>query len=182
MDDCENDEILMERASRGDTTAFDEIVRRHQHRLQRFATRMLGGDAVSGADITVGAFLRLWEKRGVFRTTGKLSAWLLRTSHRLCLDSLRQSRPTGELADERMGAFAADEGAHARLERTILADAVRDAVMELPETHRAVLVLSIYEGMTYDEIGEVLEIPPGTVASRKNHALTILRRRLTAWS
>lgn len=53
--------------------------------------------------------------------------------------------------------------------------------MELPETHRSVLILSVYEELTYDEISEALEISAGTVASRKNHAIAMLKRRLAAW-
>jgi len=63
----------------------------------------------------------------------------------------------------------------------VLAQAVRDAVVELPETHRGVLILSVYEDTSYGEIAAALEISPGTVASRKNHAVAMLRRRLAAW-
>jgi len=174
FDETENDDWLMDRAKAGDTAAFDRIVHRHQHRLQRFATRMLGGDQARGADIVVGAFLRLWESRAAYRPCGKLSAWLLRVANRLCLDSLAHT-PTAE-------ALALNLAVESHcLEESELALAVRLAVMELSEVHRSVLILSVYEEMSYDEIAEALEISPGTVASRKNHAIAALRRRLTAW-
>jgi RNA polymerase sigma-70 factor (ECF subfamily) len=176
----ESDDRLMARAAGGDTQAFDAIVRRHQHRLQRFATRMLSGDSARGADVAVGAFLRLWEKRREYRTGGNLLSWLLTTVYRLCLDALAQERcrPVGLDDFEVVDATAAVAD---RVERTALAQAVRDAVMELPPEPRAVVVLSVYEGLSYEAIAEALEIPVGTVASRKNHAIATLRRRLAAW-
>lgn len=171
------DDALMERARGGDAGAFDAIVRRHQHRLQRFATRMAGGDAARGADVAVGAFLRLWEGRTAYRSEGKLGAWLLQTAYRLVVDESRREKPSVELGDE----TARVESAHIPVERSALAQAVREAVAALPEGHRAVVVLSHYEGLGYDEIAEALAISPGTVASRRSHAMKTLRRRLAAW-
>jgi RNA polymerase sigma-70 factor (ECF subfamily) len=174
----ESDDILMERAAMGSAEAFDQIVRRHQDRLQRFATRMLGGDSARGADIAVGALLRLWESRGAFQPCGQLGAWLLRTANRLCLDLLTRERPACPIDENEPDSRP---GVQQGLELSARAQAVRDTVMELPETHRGVLVLSVYEGMSYQEIAESLEISMGTVASRKNHAVAMLRRRLAAW-
>ena len=175
----ESDDSLMIRAASGDTTAFDAIVHRHQHSVQRFAARMLGGDAARGADVAVGAFLRLWEVRAAYRPCGKLSAWLIRTTYRLCLDTLGATQSAGQVDLSALCDTA--EAPLILIERTALARAVRDAVMELPEPHRAVIILSAYEGMTYEQISEALDIPAGTVASRKNHAIAVLRRRLAAW-
>ncbi len=174
----DEDDVLMERAKGGDTVAFDAIVRRHQDRLQRFAIRMAGGDSGKGADVAVGALIRLWEGRQTYRPHGRLGAWLLQTAYRLLIDDTRRARPNGDL-DEAIDPM---EGPHVRIERTAQAQAVRDAVSALPETHRAVIVLSAYEDLTQAEIAEILEIPAGTVASRKAHALDMLRRRLAAWS
>ena|SRR5579863_2457410 len=168
----------MLRAAGGDTTAFDVIVRRHQHRVQRFAIRMLGGNSAAGADIAVGSFLRLWEHRATYRPCDKLGTWLIRTAYRLCLDSLG-SRESAELGLER--ASDATDSIEPQVHQRALALAVRDAIMELPETHRAVIILSAYEEMSYEAIGRALEIPAGTVASRRNHAIDVLRRRLAAW-
>lgn len=166
----------MKRAKGGDTSAFDAIVRRHQHRLQRFAIRMAGGDAALGADVAVGAFLRLWEGRATYRPQGTLGAWLLRTAYRLVVDEVRRRRAHGTL-----DGLSDGDSLLLRVERTALAQAVRDAIVDLPEGHRAVVVLSVYEGLSQDAIAEILDVPSGTVASRKNHALKTLRRRLAAW-
>jgi RNA polymerase sigma-70 factor (ECF subfamily) len=182
VDEMNSDDRLMERAAIGDASAFDTIVARHQHRLQRFAARMLAGDSAAAADVGTGAFLRLWECRTTYRPSGRLDSWLFTTVYRLCLDLIAQEgrcieveMPEDELEDR------ASELAPARLERSELGEAVRHAVSALPEAHRAVLILAVYEEMTYEQISDALDIPIGTVASRKNHAVALLKRRLSAW-
>jgi len=174
----ESDDRLMERAAAGSTEAFDAIVRRHQHRLQRFSTRMLGGDAAKGADVAVGALIRLWESRASYQPCGKLESWLIRTANRLCLDQIEKQRPTVPLDLDKP---SASMSAEALVEQDALAESVREAIAALPESHRAVLVLSVYEGMSYREVAEALDLSVGTVASRKNHAIAVLRRRLVGW-
>ena len=168
----------MIRAKAGDSSAFGEIVKRHQHRLQRFATRILG-DRSEAEDVTVGAFLRLWDARHSYEPRGKCGAWLIMTVNRLCLDLLSSKR---HLDRSLCSDGARVEDPYDGIEQQGLAIAVREAVLDLPFAQRTVLVLSAYEGMSYEEIAEALAIPPGTVASRRNKAVAVLRRRLAAWS
>ncbi len=172
----DEDDALMERVREGDADAFDRLVRRHQGRLQRFATRMAGGNAARGADVAVGAFLRLWEARRSYRAEGHLGALLLQTAYRLILDEARRDRPR-----ESVDGLADAQETLVCVERTALATAVRDAVTALPPEQRAVLVLTAYEGMSQEAVAEALAIPPGTVASRRHQALKTLRGRLAAW-
>ncbi len=172
----------MEKAAGGRSQAFDALVGRRQHRLQRFANRMLGGDSGDAADVVAAAFVRLWEIRATFRQTGSVESWLLATVYRLCLDCLRnRSRClTENLPQDEKGSPDASTVAGV-VEAVALGEAVRQAIMELPESHRAVLILSVYEELSYEEIAAALEIPPGTVASRRSHAVAMLRRKLAAW-
>jgi RNA polymerase sigma-70 factor, ECF subfamily len=181
MYDSDCDDLLISKAAKGDVGAFDAVVRRHQDRIQRFATRMFGGDVGRGADASVGAFVRLWEHRFAYEACGSLVSWLLTATYRLCLDELAKQRPTVPIDGD--GLQLADAGASPSqtAEQGALADAVRNAIMELPPSHRAVLVLSVYEGIGYLRISEILGIPIGTVASRKNQAIALLKRRLAAW-
>lgn len=174
MDDKARDHEWMTKAAAGDQLAFDRIVQAHQATLQRFATRMLGGDATTGADVTVAAFLRLWQGRHNYKPTGSVLGWLLKTAYRLCLDELRSSTEAEPLADE--PSITADH------EQRSMAEAVKLAVLDLPEIQRAVIVLSTYEGLTYSQIAETLDIPEGTVASRRNAAITTLRQKLANWT
>jgi RNA polymerase sigma-70 factor, ECF subfamily len=164
---------LMEKAAAGDRGAFDEIVRRHHRRLQRFAARMTGGDIHFAQDAAVGAFLSLWNKRREYRTGGGLEAWLFKAVYRLCLDHFRAVSHCD---------LARDEWPCNSVEPAPIGQAAREAVMELPEGQRAVAILSIFEELSYEEIAATLDISPGTVASRKHEAIITLRRRLAAWN
>ena len=172
-----DDDGLMRQAAGGDTHAFGALVRTYQARLLRFATR-LTGDSDLAQDAVQEAFLRLWRGRASYEPRGCLQAYLFRAVRSACLDYARTSRPTDAL-DENKEADMPDPAALA--ESGGFADAVRLAVLSLPETQRAVFVLSEYEQLSYAEIADVLDCPVGTVASRKHQAAETLRRKLYLW-
>jgi RNA polymerase sigma-70 factor, ECF subfamily len=123
------------------------------------------------------AFLRLWRTAAAYEARGQLRAYLLRIVCNLCADFQRKTPPTSswngriETPDNQP---TTDEMLHHRL----LAEAVRNAVACLPESQRAVFILSEYEGLSYREIAEILGVPIGTVGSRKHLATEALRERL----
>jgi RNA polymerase sigma-70 factor, ECF subfamily len=159
--------------------AFGELVRRHQARLLRFAIRMCGGEAAE--DIVQEAFLRLWGARARYKPSGRFIYLLLRTVHNLCCDQIRRTKPTLPIS-EADGMKMMDTALEVTVANALLAEVIRDAVAQLPETLRAVFVLSVYEELRYEEIAEILEIPSGTVGSRKNQAIKILKTKLKDWS
>ena len=172
-----DDDALMRRAASGDAQAFGQIVQAYQGRLVRFAARLLG-DAEAAQDAAQEVFLRLWRLRHRYEPRGCLQAYLLRTVRSVCLDHVRTARPWEaweEGADTAMPDPAALAQGHG------LADAVRLAVLSLPEPQRAVFILSHYEGLSYAEIADALDCPVGTVASRKHQATETLRRKLFPW-
>ena len=172
-----DDDALMRRAAGGDAQAFDVIVQAYQRRLVRFAARLLG-DSDAAQDAAQEAFLRLWRLRSHYQPRGCLQAYLLRTVRSICLDHTRAARPWEPL-EEGVGGDAPDPATLAQ--GYGLADAVRQAVLSLPEPQRAVFLLSQYEELSYAEIADALECPVGTVASRKHQATEALQRKLSAW-
>ena len=172
-----DDDGLMRRAAGGDTLAFSALVRTYQARLVRFAVR-LTGDSDLAQDAMQEAFVRLWRGRVSYEPRGCLQAYLFRAVRSVCLDYARASRPI-EALDENAEADA--PGPEALAEAGSLADAVRRAVLALPEAQRAVFILSEYEHFSYAEIADALDCPVGTVASRKHQAAETLRRKLFSW-
>jgi RNA polymerase sigma-70 factor (ECF subfamily) len=175
-----DEDSLMNRAKEGDAQAFGHLVRRHQRRLVRFAGRMLG-DAEAAEDAAQEAFLRLWRARERYRPQGRLTCLLFQIVRNICLDYARSARPETCLETADTERRATETSLEQRVQTTALAHAVRAAVLDLPEAQRVVFVLSQYEGMSYRAIGEVLDCPVGTVASRKSQAVETLRRRLRPW-
>src|SRR5262249_12531235 len=99
----------------------------------------------------------------------------------ICLDYARSVRPETCLETADAERRAPETGVEQRVQTTALAQAVRAAVLDLPEAQRVVFILSQYEGLSYRELGEGLDCPVGTVASRKSQAVETLRRRLRPW-
>jgi RNA polymerase sigma-70 factor, ECF subfamily len=178
------DEQAMQRVRQdGDPEAFAELVRRWERPIQGLCGRMTG-DAHEGEDLTQEVFARVFARRKDYEPGRKFSTWLWRIALNLCHDQRRRVSRRGEveLEDEefegpRIQAF--EPGPDEQLDAQERAAGVRAALLNLPETHRAVLVLREYEGLKLREIAEVLGVPEGTVKSRIADALSRLSRRLT---
>ncbi len=184
----------MARAAQNDASAFGDLVRAHELRISRFALRMLSGDYALAQDVTQETFLRIWRGRAEYVPSGQFASFVLRVAHRLCLDSLRRIARQNALADAWANVPDAAPGSdftnpdllvpsaeQVACQRS-LADAVRVAISQLPENERAVFILSHYEAAPYQEIARVLDCPMGTVASRKNRAVRLLRTALADWN
>lgn len=170
-----------------DAHAFAQLVRRWEGPIQRLCARMLG-DAHRGEDLAQDTFARLFAKRKDYQPTGRFSTYLWRMALNICYDELRRvrRRPESPLEVEESGDFedggssftTVEPGADAMLVQRERGETVRQAVMQLSETYRSVVILRHYENLKFREIAEVLGIPEGTVKSRMAEALTQLHRIL----
>ena len=170
---------FLDRLRAGDAPAFEELVMTYQHRVFGVALRMLG-NAAEAEEVAQEAFVRAHRALGDFRGDAKLSTWLYAITSRLCLNRLA----TGERRLTRQGEEAllrlSDAGPRpdAALERRELESALGRAIAELPEDRRIVVVLRDIEGLSYEEIAQVLEIELGTVRSRLHRARADLKEKL----
>ncbi len=168
-----------------DPQAFAQLVRRWEKPIQSLCARMTG-DAHRGEDLTQEAFARVFARRKDYQASGKFATFLWRVALNLCYDELRKvSRRRESMLDEGAGDdgethfVASGPGPDFVLVEQERAEAVRRALLELTEAQRAVVVLRHYEGLKFREIGEVLEIPEGTVKSRMAEALSQLSEILS---
>ena len=183
-----SDEALMVRcASAGPAEARDlvgELARRHLERVAGFLLGILG-EREAALDVAQEAFVRVFRHRARYRDSGRFSTWLYTIGRNLALNEVRgrKLRPralacaAGErdpLAEARSGAESPAQAA----ERGDLRQAVRAAILELPEAYRCVVVLCDLEERSYAEAAEVLEVPIGTIRSRLSRARAQLERRL----
>ena len=164
-------------AQQGDRNAFSELVHLHARGVFNVVYRMCG-DSLIAEDAAQETFLRAWQNLTSYRPQMPLRNWLYRIAFNAGMDILRKEKrilPTDiedlPLADERPG----PESQASQHERAAL---VQKAVLSLPDASRAVLVLKEYEGMSYHEIADALDIPIGTVMSRLNYARKLLKERL----
>ncbi len=168
--------------TRDDHGAFAELVRRWEQPIRNLCERMTG-DGQRGEDLAQETFVRVFASRASFDPARRFSTWLWRIALNLCRDEQRRAGRRQELLlGNELGEDppwpALEAGPDERLLEQERAGLVRDAILGLPETHRAVLVLREYEGLKLREVAEVLEIPEGTVKSRLADALTQLSRKL----
>ena len=167
--------VLAARAQDGDRGAFSELVRAYHAAIINLVYRMCGDPALA-EDAAQEAFIRAWQHLLTFKAGSNFRSWLYRIAVNAALDMLRREKPAVDV--ESLELVSPAEGMEAGLEKQERRRFVRQAVLSLPEASRAVLVLREYEGLAYNEIAEVLDIPMGTVMSRLNYARKVLIERL----
>jgi len=172
------DDVHLVRAARaGDEKAFEELVRRHQLPAYRVSLRMLGSRQ-DAEDAAQEALVQAWRALASFRGQSSFSTWLYRIVTNRCLTVLRARRPQETLDEEQRDPAAEPP------ERVEALDRFRElktGIRELTPDQRAVLVLREFEGLSYVEIGEVLELSEPAVKGRLHRARLDLARRMRAW-
>jgi RNA polymerase sigma-70 factor (ECF subfamily) len=158
----------------GDHEAFRTLFNTYQDRVYSIALRYTG-DSSQAMDIAQDTFLKLLSAIRQFRAESSFETWLYRLVVNCCIDHYRRRKPWQPLADTLR---SVGETVLHRAERKERRDHVAAAVRRLPEEQRMVVVLRYTEGLSYEEIAEIMGISEGTVASRLNRAHKVLERRL----
>lgn len=160
----------------GNPAAFEMLVRRWQQPVARFLFHLIGREEPL-ADLCQEVFLRVYEHRGHYRETGTFSAWLYRIALNVARDALRRRRKAPcALGDVEPAADKPSPDAVCeQVERGRL---VAQAIADLPEPQRVVLVLRHYEEMSFEQIARMLGEPASTIKSRFSATLQRLRERL----
>lgn len=168
------DQQLVVRVQKGDKTAFDLLVRKYQHRIAKLVSRYVH-DRAEVEDVTQEAFIKAYRAIKGFRGDSAFYTWLYRIAINTAKNYLvSQGRrlPTSQIETE--DAEAIDIGTNVRdattPERQLLADeigrTVDAALAALPEDLRTAIILREIDGLSYEEIAEIMECPIGTVRSR----------------
>lgn len=173
------DEDLVRRCRAGDTSAFGELVERHQSRVYHLCLRIVG-DPDEAYDAAQDALITAWRKLEQFRGESAFTTWLHRVTVNACYDQIRKRRrqPMLHLAtdDDRVHEPGPPIPDHADAVTTS-AD-VMAALAHVPEDFRAALVLADVEDLPYDEIAAILDVAVGTVKSRVHRGRVALARAL----
>jgi RNA polymerase sigma-70 factor (ECF subfamily) len=182
-----SDEDLMSRVAEDDERAFSELVRRFQGRVTNLVSRVLN-DRECSDDLAQEVFVRVFVHRRNYRRGSKFSTWLFTIAANLAKNEIRRRVRRRNwfsldalqemVSDSAIQLADPNEGQETGLERAQLQEAVARAIAAVPEKYRLALVLRDIEGMAYEEIGQVLGIPGGTVRSRINRARAMLKHKL----
>lgn len=165
--------LLVLRCQTGDEDAYRELVGRFGPRLKYFLHRLIDtpGDA---DDLAQEVWLDVLRQLPRLAEAGAFTSWLYRIAHGKAMLYLRQigrfpttTDEVGEIAEPDVGSFSADDAA-----------SIHVALDDLEPVQREALVLRFLEGLTYEQISQIVECPVGTVRSRIHYAKAHLRRIL----
>lgn len=186
MSDRELDQALVERAQKGDKRAFELLVVKYQRKLGRLLSRMVR-DAAEVEDITQETFIKAYRALPGFRGESAFYTWLYRigvnTAKNYLVGRKRQASSTDVQAEDaenyEEGDMLRDVATpDAELQTKQIAQAVNSAVDALPDELRVAITLREIEGMSYEEIAQMMDCPIGTVRSRIFRAREAIAERI----
>jgi RNA polymerase sigma-70 factor (ECF subfamily) len=177
-----NDDLqLIDACLCGDSASFGTLVRRYQDRLFNTMCHVVGSRE-EAEDVVQEAFVQAFVKLASFQHHSAFYTWLYRIAFNTAVSRGRKRRPerSVDAARDAHGEEPMDntEDVTDRLLREERAHQVQAALQEVSEEHRAILVLREMEGLCYEEIADVLELPVGTVRSRLHRARSQMREQL----
>lgn len=170
--------FLLDAARRGDLDAFGELVRRHELQVYRVALRMLGSPT-DAEDAAQDAFVQAWRSLRSFAGRSSFGTWMYRITTNRCLNMIAALRPTEQLENVHVAGSRHDPAA--RVQECEQMTALTAAIGALPSEQRAALVLREFEGLTYDEIAEVLQVSLAAVKGRIHRARLTIAEELSEW-
>lgn len=174
---------LIEKASKGDISAFEELISIHQKMVYNYCYRM-SGDLHDAEDLTQEVFLKAYRGLANFKGKSKFSTWIYRIAYNTCIDRHRKKKS----ADTNM-VFIDDEDEYRQLvsdnhipEDELLIkekqEIVQKCIESLRPEYRSVIILRDIQNYTYAEIAAMLDMPLGTVKSYISRGRSALRESL----
>ena len=171
-----SDEQLMSLFQGGDENAYIELVNRYKDKLINFIFNYLG-DLESSEDVVQETMIKLYQKKHYYKEIAKFSTWLYTIAKNLANTELRKrkQRKTTLLSqfskdDKTYELPSNDPEPGQEIQTDIVNKIIRDAVDQLSEKFKIVIVLRDIQGLSYEDISEIINVPIGTVKSRINRA------------
>ncbi len=187
---ADGDVELVARVRSGDKAAFRILFDRYNRRAYGVAFGVVKNQQ-DALDVVQEAFIKVHKHLDGFQGNSSFYTWLYRIVMNLSIDHLRRGRKNTEfddtirkddtLADGAMLPQSAHENPSRMVARKELTDHIQAALAELPEYHRAVIILREVEGLSYEEMAKILRVPKGTIMSRLFHARRKMQERLASY-
>jgi RNA polymerase sigma-70 factor (ECF subfamily) len=177
-----SDEELLRRLKRGDSTAFAVLVDQYKGLVLNLVSRM-SGNVDSTEDLAQEVFLRVWKGVPTFRGESKLSTWIYRIALNLCIAEGKTARGRAQFMPLDDPGLASQPQLQVEEESSYAAEVVlkqrmRDLIPKMPEKYRIAITLYYLKDLSYLEIGEIMDVPMGTVKSYLFRGKAWLREQL----
>ena len=182
------DEELIARCLKGEEQAFERLYYKYCDRIYHLVYRIVLNKE-DALDVVQEVFMKAFQSLSQFEGRSSFYTWLCRIAMNKAIDCARQRKKSLSYEELTQGEENHSQGWDAKevspsdlVGRKELEKAFWKALAELPEIHRSVFVLYTWEGLSYKEIGEVLQCSLGTVMSRLHYARKKLQKLLESWS
>ncbi|MCA9372662.1 RNA polymerase sigma factor [Candidatus Woesebacteria bacterium] len=174
-----SDEALVAKIQKGETDLYEQVVKRYQEPLYRYAVTLVHDSDVA-KDIVQDSLIKAYTNLRSFNTKKKFSSWLYRITHNRAMDYFRSQRryTSFELLPELVHSLVSHSDVEATLDETLLREKVTDVIGQLPIRYQEVTALYYLAGKKYGEISEVLHVPEGTVATWLRRSKALLAKAL----
>ncbi len=186
-----DDELLIERAQSGDRAAFDALVNKYQERAYKYAFRLTRNQDLA-SDVVADSFLRVYSALKNFRGQSAFGTWLYRIITNCYFDRRKRDKESrnsslGDTIAVQSGEIQRQyeddaPGPDYLAERANREELLNEALDEMQESQKAILIMYHVEALSYEDIAETLDMPIGTVKSRLNRARVALRDILSTHS
>lgn len=188
---AEDDANLVKRSQKGDRAAFNELVRRHQKRIYNLCYRILG-NREEAEDVAQEVFITVYKSLKDFRGDSALTTWIHTITTNHCKNRLKylkrrryfQTNSIDDIVETNEGdmkrEYASDEfySPEEELEHSEAGIEIEKAINELEDEYKIVIVLRDVQGLSYQEIADILDLKEGTVKSRIHRARLELQAKL----
>ena len=178
---------LIHQAQNGSIEAFEKLILNYESTIYAICLRMLCNEH-EARDAAQEVCIKVWKQLKTFQGQSKLSTWIYRIATNQCLDMLRKYKRQEEISleqesksssDAQIMVLADDSASIDRhIEKMAMQDVMSDALSELKEEYRTILVLRDMQGYAYDDIATILHLNNGTVKSRLSRARLALKKVL----
>lgn len=164
---------------KGNEQAFSELYDRYKGKMHSYFYRMLYQDMDKADDFTQELFLKIIEKPHLFDLERRFSTWIYTVAGNMCKNEYRKNsrhpitNQVPEAAISECFQYLPDP-----IDRNLFEQHLKSAVNQLEDTHKQCFILRYQEGMSVKEIGEIMEIPEGTVKSRLYYSMKKLAGKL----
>ncbi len=185
-----DEELMLKVKLDKDSSAFEQLVQRHKIPLLNFVYRFIG-DNDTAQDLSQDVFVRLWTSAETYLPIAKFTTFLYTIAKNMCLNALTKAKSLPQMQSLNDLVELPDGDCEFMETLSVTGNSPEDellgieieqrltrAVDRLSPEHRLVFILTEFDGLSYQEVANIMQCPVGTVASRKNNAIKTLRRYL----
>lgn len=168
------DENIVSLVLKGNTDAYEELVKRYENKLLRYVRYILP-ESHDVEDIVQTSFIKAYENLNSFKPSFKFSSWIYRIAHNEAVNTIKRTGKTLHFPDLDIFSVALPNTPENEHEKNEIKTSVTKCLKELPVNYRDVLALYYLEDKSYSDISAILRIPEGTVAIRIRRAKAKLK-------